>query len=92
MASVCLPRTKVTSVMPGTPRNLSAGTFLGPGLAPGARGNAVEQTVWNVTLPSTRCIVEGYNWICGRRDAMNFCASSDLNTAELGEFARLLQN
>jgi hypothetical protein len=82
--------------MPGTLRNLSAGTFLGPGLAPGAPGsvcgNAVEQAVWNVTLPSTRCIVEGYNWICGRRDAMNFSASSDLNTAELGEFARLLQN
>ena len=42
------------------------------------------------SLPSTLTL-QGYNLICWRRGGMDFCASSDLNTAELGDFAKLLQ-
>src|SRR5579862_9347457 len=51
--------TAFTSVIPRTLRNLSSGTFIGPGpfAVPGTGcGNAVDIAVWNVTLPSTFCI------------------------------------
>ncbi|MFY9801746.1 MAG: anti-sigma factor [Candidatus Acidiferrales bacterium] len=35
--------------------------------------------------------IRGYNIVCWQRDAMNFCAASDLNAAELQRFAQLLQ-
>src|SRR5271166_657135 len=51
----------VTLAIPSMVRSLSAGTsFIGPGDAavPGAGcGNAVERAVWNVTLPSTFCMI-----------------------------------
>src|ERR1700746_4129478 len=59
-ASAFFPRTNCTSVMPSTFRNCSAGTFIGPGESalPGAGcGNAVDAAVWNVTLPSTFCMI-----------------------------------
>src|SRR5689334_16456502 len=54
--SFCL---NVTLAMPSMPRNLSSGTFIGPGdgAVPGAGcGKAVERAVWKVTLPSTFCM------------------------------------
>src|SRR4029078_7206475 len=63
-ASACFPRTYVQSVMPRMPFSCSAGTFIGPGesAAPGAGcGNAVEAAVWDVTFPSTFCMVW---WMC----------------------------
>jgi anti-sigma factor (TIGR02949 family) len=41
-------------------------------------------------LPGTQTI-QGYNLIFWRRDGMYFCAASDLNVAELGEFVQLLE-
>jgi anti-sigma factor RsiW len=41
-------------------------------------------------LPAAQTI-QGYNLICWRHGGMDFCASSDLNTTELGDFTRLLQ-
>src|SRR5258708_10260003 len=55
-----LPRVKCTLVKPSKLRSCSAGTVIGPGdgADPGfGCGNAVEQAVWKVTLPSTFCRV-----------------------------------
>ena len=61
MARRCSFCLNVTLAMPSMLRSLSAGTsFIGPGegAVPGAGcGNAVERAVWNVTLPSTFCII-----------------------------------
>src|SRR5262249_40906873 len=59
MARRCSFCLKVTLAIPSIVRNLSSGTFIGPGdgADPGAGcGNAVERAVWNVTLPSTFCM------------------------------------
>jgi anti-sigma factor RsiW len=42
-------------------------------------------------LPGIQTI-QGYNLVFWRRDSMYFCAASDLNVAELGEFVQLLQH
>src|SRR6476659_479680 len=60
IARRCCPRLKVTSVTPRSERSLSSATFIGPGegAAPGAGcGKAVDMAVWNVTLPSTFCMI-----------------------------------
>ena len=41
-------------------------------------------------LPGIQTI-QGYNLVFWRRDGMYFCAASDLNVAELGEFVQLLE-
>ncbi|MGA7914268.1 MAG: anti-sigma factor [Candidatus Acidiferrales bacterium] len=41
-------------------------------------------------VPETQTI-RGYNLVFWQRDSMNFCAASDLNSAELEQFAQLLQ-
>src|SRR5512144_2194540 len=59
MARRCSFCLKVTQAMPSMLRNLSSGTFIGPGdgAAPGAGcGKAVDRAVWKVTLPSTFCM------------------------------------
>src|SRR5436305_4477211 len=64
IASRLLVRVNVTASTPSTVRSCSAGTFMGPGAGawPGAGwGNAVDIALWNVTLPSTFCIVW---WMC----------------------------
>jgi hypothetical protein len=60
MASGWVPRFTATVAMPSTLRSLSSGTFIGPGegALPGAGcGKAVERAVWNVTAPSTFCMI-----------------------------------
>src|SRR5262249_11722947 len=59
MARRCSFCLNVTLAIPSSVRNLSSGTFIGPGdgAVPGAGcGNAVERAVWKVTLPSTFCM------------------------------------
>jgi anti-sigma factor RsiW len=36
--------------------------------------------------------IRGYNLVFWQQDGMNFCATSDLNAAELQQFAKLLQH
>src|SRR5262249_8626246 len=63
MARRCSFCLNVTLAIPSIVRNLSSGTFMGPGdgADPGAGcGNAVERAVWKVTLPSPFCLAR---WI-----------------------------
>src|SRR5215831_7028880 len=60
MASGWVPCLTATVVTPSTVRSLSSGTRMGPGAGavPGAGcGKAVERAVWNVTAPSTFCMI-----------------------------------
>src|SRR4029078_3041302 len=64
MARRCSFCLKVTQAIPSMLRNLSSGTFIGPGdgAVPGTGcGKAVERAVWKVTLASTFCMTW---WMC----------------------------
>jgi anti-sigma factor RsiW len=51
--------------------------------------------VWPIESSSTKLpgiqTIQGYNLVFWRRDGMYFCAASDLNVVELGEFVQLLE-
>ncbi len=51
--------------------------------------------IWPSESKTTRVTevqtIRGYNLVFWRQNGMNFCAASDLNTAELEKFAQLLQ-
>ena len=51
----------------------------------------IDLFIWPGGQPSSYQTVQGYNLMAWSQNGMNFRAVSDLNTVELGDFARLLQ-
>jgi len=52
--------------------------------------------IWPIESSSAKLpgiqTIQGYNLVFWQRDGMYFCAASDLNVAELGEFVQLLEH